>query len=224
MVTTTSKSLALIKSMVAPSLHRSRQWRIAASVWLWLTAAAVAQGTETGVRSGQFEGLTLAVSGDGRLVGEYFEVQGANPGKKCQFFLTGDVNSSDHSMVSWSSHSLPGIITAEPKGVVLKIPRGRTHDGCGLVLPPEISEGLFLSLIKIEPWIELRTVTAKRAYFHNQPDRKDRQRAYVVAGDTLQVRAQQHDWLQVDFVKGARKYTGWMLAADSRNVASPTPR
>jgi hypothetical protein len=47
---------------------------------------------------------------------------------------------------TWSDRQLPGVLTAL---IELKVPGGREHAGCGLVLLPEISDGIPLDLIQL---------------------------------------------------------------------------
>lgn len=218
MATMTSGSRGPTRSMVArrgaPSL-----WRVwlPTLYWLLLASAVQAAGGLPALKSGQFDGLMLAIDSAGHLTGYYREDQDSDPPKHCRFFLAGRIQGSTAAITTWSSVTLAGQLATAPTGVRLTITRGKEHAGCGLVLPPEISSGMLLERLRPENWTELRTVQAGRAYFHKAADASTRLRSYVVVGNIVSVLAARSDWIKVDYMAAANKRVrGWLRLSDTQ--------
>jgi hypothetical protein len=197
-------------------------WALFVSLLTFSAAgAALAADGSSGFRSGVYEGLTLAVDGTGLITGYYREVQGEGVTKSCAFFLKGQARGGDAEVSTWSDRIRPGQLVARPDGVQLRIENGRQHAGCGLVLMPQIAEGLDLDLVENAEWIELRTVASERAYFHSARDASSRLRAFVVRGDVVGVLSRSGEWLRAEY-RGSKRTTGWIRASDTLKVDPPT--
>ncbi|UFS70701.1 hypothetical protein LPW11_00585 [Geomonas sp. RF6] len=103
----------------------------------------------------------LAADEHGNLTGYYREEQGEEVSKRCSFYLSGKAKDDTATVVTWSyDRTLPGQLIAVKDGVELKVPLGREHTGCGLVLVPEIARGVVLDRIVKKKWVELGVVKA----------------------------------------------------------------
>lgn len=171
--------------------------------------------------SGTYEGLALAVGSDGKVTGMYREVQGEGVEKTCAFYLIGRVTGQEIKVATWSDRVLEGTLKAVKGGVELKIPRGREHTGCGLVLLPEIAEGIRLDLVRQTQWQELRKVGIKRVRIYAEPGKRPLKRL-LVKGDVVGVTVKDKEgkWLQVEEV-GGKPAGGWIRDGDSKSFASP---
>lgn len=160
--------------------------------------------------SGQYEQLAIAVDNAGNLTGYYHEDQGEAPTKSCSFFLIGKSTTEGGSIISWSNIVLTGSIALETDGLVLKIPHGRHHHGCGLVLLPQIDEGISLSLIEKKPWSEIRTISDEKVYFYSDGNHHKKLKSYLIKGNIVGIIDKQNYWLEVEF-NGINKISkGWI--------------
>ena len=198
-----------MKSMQVP-------WLAAAVTLLGWTFTAAADD----LRPGRYEGLMLAIDRQGRVTGYFREDQGQGVVKSCQFFLSGRKRGVRADVLTWSTIALPGRLAMTVDGLLLKLPKGREHAGCGLVLPPQIDTGLTLDKIFDAGWQQLRRVAVERARLHPRPD-ADPGRAFVVRGDVVGVLERQGDWLRVEHQSDSRSTRGWIR---SIHTAALQPR
>jgi hypothetical protein len=64
-------------------------------------------------------------------------------------------------------------------------------------------------------WTNVRVVKSAKAYFHKAPDASKKQRAYVVEGNAVGVRATRGGFVQAEYVGASGKTTtGWLRADD----------
>lgn len=180
----------------------------------WQSAAANGAGS---LQSGYYEGLMLAVDSDGSVTGYFREDQGEGVTKSCSFFLAGQRRDDRAEVATWSSSKLRGEISPTASGVMLRLPQGREHDGCGLVLPPSINTGLTLDKVYDAGWRELRRIAAERAYLHPAPAGRPG-RAFVVRGDVVGVLERHGSWLQVEYRGANRSTRGWVRDADAERL------
>lgn len=64
------------------------------------------------------------------------------------------------------------------------------------------------------PWTSVVVVKSKKAYFFDAPTSAKHRRGYVVKGDGVGVRATKPGWLQVDYVYGEKRISGWIRQSD----------
>jgi hypothetical protein len=171
--------------------------------------------------SGVYEGLMLAVDAQGSITGFFREEQGEGVTKTCSFFLAGKATSDEISVVTWNDKVFPGTIKAEKDGVRLKIARGREHPGCGLVLLPQISDGITFDQVAKAKWIGLRRIVQQRAYLHSEPVSSKKLRAFVVRGDVVGVISESGEWLQVEYPGRKMTTKGWLQANDTMKLDPP---
>lgn len=189
----------------------------AVGVLLGWSLAATGIGS---LQPGYYEGLMLAVDPGGHVTGYFREDQGRGVVKSCAFFLAGQRRGERAEVATWSNAGLPGEIVATGVGVMLTLPRGREHAGCGLVLPPSVDTGLPLDKVSDAGWQELRRIAVERARLHPAPDGRPG-RAFVVRGDVVGVLDRRGDWLQVEYRGAKRSTRGWIRSADAARLQPP---
>lgn len=183
-----------------------------------LAAASAGEGFHSGI----YEGLMLAVDPAGDVTGVYREAQGEGVTKTCSFDLFGKASQNAAPVTTRNTQAFPGQLAADDKAVTLKIEKGREHPGCGLVLLPEIAEGLSLDLTAATDWTQLRRIVSPRAYFYADAAGHDKTKVYVVSGDIVGVTATEGPWLKVEYWRdGARKAAGWIGPDDSKPIGAP---
>ncbi len=182
---------------------------------------ASADGVTARFRSGHYEQLILAVDPRGRVTGYYREDQGQGVVKRCAFYIAGRGKGGAIAVVTWSERAFPGTLTAQKDGVNLRIAQGREHAGCGLVLLPQISQGLDLDRVGDGKWTELRKISSPRAYIHSAPDTAENRKAFGVSGDLVGVISKQGAWLNVDYFGRNGTVRGWIRANTSSKLVPP---
>lgn len=168
--------------------------------------------------SGIYEGLMLAVDAQGNVTGYYREQQGQGVTKTCSFFLAGKATSDEISVATWNDEVFTGTIKAEKDGVTLKIARGRDHPGCGLVLLPQISNGITLDQVTKTKWIELRRIVQTRTYLYSEPASTKKPRAFVVRGDVVGVISMSGNWLNVEYPGRKMSTKGWIRFSEATTL------
>ena len=150
-------------------------------------------------------------------------MQGVAPVKHCRFFFRGHQEGGANSVqvITWSGQVFPGELSQTEAGISLKIAGGQGHDGCGLVLMPEIRTGLRFDKTESLDWIDLRQVTTDRAYIYSMPQLGSRTRKYLVKGDVIGVLSQDRQWLKIEFRNSRSKTVGWILAEHAVGLRVP---
>jgi hypothetical protein len=172
-------------------------------------------------KPGYYEGLMLAVDQERNLTGFYREEQGEGVVKNCSFFVSGKATSDEINIATWNKEVFPGTLRAEKEGLKLKIAKGREHPGCGLVLLPQIAEGLLLDQVYNSKWVGLRVISSQRAYFYSGPDSSKKLRSFIVKGDVVGVLSENNEWLQVEYIGGKKTTKGWIHANETVKPAPP---
>ncbi len=123
------------------------------------------------------------------------------------------------NIITWGDKPFAGVIKAGSTEINLKIEKGRNHLGCGLVLMPEIANGLSFDLITKAPWSELRTIANAKSYFYSEPNSAKRQKSYLVKGDVVAVVASQGEWLQIEYYSRNTKISRrWICSQDTTTL------
>lgn len=170
---------------------------------------------------GVYENLLLAANSDGVVTGYYREAQGEGVVKTCAFTFKGETDSDKANIVVGADESFPGEIQAETEGINLKIEKGRELPGCGLVLMPEIADGLSYDLITKASWSELRTIISEKSYFYSEPKVDKKLKSYLVKGDVVGVVAKEGDWLQIDYYSDSGKISRrWINNKEAASLLS----
>ncbi len=165
---------------------------------------------------GVYENMLLAVSSNGTITGYYREAQGEGVVKTSAFTFKGEAQADVAHIFVGSDQSFPGKIRAEIDGINLTIPKGLEILGCGLVLMPEIKEGLSYDLITKAPWRELRTIVSDKSHFYSEPKADKKLKSCLVRGDVVGVIAEEGHWAHIDYYSSSGKFIRrWIQDADT---------
>ena len=193
---------------------------VSALTVLLATLSACAETTP--LEPGVYENLLIAVNKDGLVTGYYRESQGEGVVKNCEFFFKGEAKNGMANIAVWGDQVFDGKIKAGAEDLNLKIEKGRELPGCGLVLMPEIANGLDFDLLTKAPWSELRRITNEKSFFYSEPKADKQLKAYLVKGDVVGVVASQGDWLQIDYYSSNGKTSRrWVSAKDTSVLQTP---
>lgn len=175
---------------------------------------------------GVYETMLLAVDSNSELLGYYHESQGDGVVKTCSFFLKGKSVRGEASIVTWSDRAFAGLLSTAGDGqVILKIEQGREHPGCGLVLLPEISNGITLSQTAESKWTTLKIVKGDRASLFAAPALERKTIAYFIKDDVLGVLSAHGEWANVEFPRAGKKsIRGWVRLDDLRDLIPPAAK
>jgi hypothetical protein len=170
-------------------------------------------------RSGVYEGLMFATDAHGNITGYYQEKQRVGVTKNCSFSLIGNATSDEIEVTTWSNRILPGVLKNVKGGVELKIPDGRDHSGCGLVLLPQISDGISLDMVALTKWSDLRKIRSKTVNVYSKPSLANKTTVFLAAGEIVGVVTEKDHWLQMETRDGEIK--GWILADEATKLRPP---
>lgn len=188
---------------------------------LWVITIALAAVTNAraesiNFESGLYENLLISVNANDVVTGYYQEAQGEGVVKSCTFSFSGGARSGTATITVKSDESVSGTIQPDNDAIHLKIPKARELPGCGLVLMPEIADGLDYDLIEKKPWRELRTISKEKAYFHSEPRSDKKQKSYLIKGDVVGVVEKEGEWLHIDYYSNSGKFIRrWIQDADT---------
>lgn len=187
-----------------------------------LAACGASPADAAPITSGRYEQLNLAVAPNGDFTGVYTDEQGQGVVKKCTFAVAGRIAANGQGNVTaWSAGdpAKRGRIAARGETVTLSIPGAQDFPGCGMVIPPQIEDGLSYSKTASTRWTSMRAIVAPRAPLHVAAAGAAT-RGYVVRGDVVGVRAQQGSRLGVDYVTTTgRVVSGWVAASQTAPLA-----
>ncbi len=131
----------------------------------------------------------------------------------CIFFLYGKKEGDKYQIITW----YPGtkdIIEGE-----LRLPEpGKTSLFIRLKKPPpgymaqnfDVDKGNDFPLDEPGEWIEVRVVSAPKAYFYREPDAKSKRSAYVVKRDVVRVYEKKKGWALAEY----QRTRGWIKEGD----------
>lgn len=171
------------------------------------------------VRSGDYDGLLVAVGPQGRLT-VYFESSTGSGQFSCVFFGAGLVTGGKHTVDTWYPADRPGevirgvledsAVGAKP-GVRLTLEE--EHGGCANV-QRFASEPASFALTEPGGWIAIGVVASARAYFRDDPSGPPR-KAFVVAGNPLRIYEERGGWVRAEYVGATGKRTqGWLRQSE----------
>ena len=146
------------------------------------------------IASGKYDTLHLAYNPATRKVTGYFEQHGGYnestkaPMFSCAFYLEGEVKSNAVQIKTYYP-------ATKPKHIILGKLQVNSHAEVSIQLPQEHGGGWNVQHFADEPVVfgltdkanglEIRYVTAAKAYFHTDTLESTRRKAYVVAGNIV---------------------------------------
>jgi hypothetical protein len=193
-----------------------------------LCFSAVAQTRPAG-SSGHYESLLIGVDENSRVVTGYFEEstgwneRARSPQFTCAFFLFGKLEGDAYPVTIW----YPGTDIAEPiKGQLkfltvdgllkARLKLEQDPGGCAMAHPfMRDGGGDEFPLSAPGKWSSVRMVSAKRAFFHEQPAPNTKGRAYVVRENVVRVFKAQNGWVEAEYTTDAGKIVrGWLKESE----------
>jgi hypothetical protein len=184
-----------------------------------MSGQALADSTKSHFKSGVYEGLMIATDVHGNITVNYQEKQGEGVTKSCSFSLIGKATSDEVEVITWSNRTFPGVLKNVKGGVELKIPDGRDHSGCGMVLLPQISGGISLDMVVLTKWTDLRKIRSKTVYVYSKPSLASKTAVFLGSGEIVGVVTEKGHWLQMETRGGEIK--GWILADEATRLRPP---
>ncbi len=170
------------------------------------------------IASGKYETLHLAYNPATRKVTGYFEQSGGYdqttnaPLFSCAFYLEGEATGNAVRVRTYYPAARPeDVITGTlsigaGSGVSVKLPQ--EHGGCPNV-QHFADEPVPFELTEKTDWLEIRYVTAAKAYFHTDAQESTRRKAYVVAGNVVYLDRIEGGWAHGRFY-GKSVTAGWL--------------
>ena len=193
-----------------------------------LSFPAVAQNKPAG-SSGHYDSLLLGVDENGRVVTGYFEESTGwnestrSPQFTCAFFLFGKLQGDAYPITTW----YPGSDVSAPiKGDLKFITVNgvtKAHlkleeepGGCAMAHPfTRGGGGDELELSSPGTWRSVRVVSSKRAFFHQAPNPRTKEKTYVVRDNVVRVFKVQSGWVEAEFVTDKGKIVrGWLKESE----------
>jgi hypothetical protein len=189
-------------------------------IWPLILAPGLAwaQG-ETG--SGIYENgnLILGVNKAEGVVTGYFEScvgydeRTKKPRFCCTFFLCGKRAGDEYLITTWypgDKDIIEGELRLPAPGKTNLFIKLKESPPGSMAYPFDVAKGNDFPLESAGDWVEVRVVSAPKAYFHRQPDAKSKRSAYVVKRDVVRVYQKRNGWVLAAF----RKTRGWLTEKD----------
>ncbi|WP_187273715.1 hypothetical protein [Methylobacterium sp. WL8] len=185
-----------------------------------LFAACGAAAAEPAARSGTYDSLTLAVSGDA-VAGVFAEQRGAadagGPQFACVFLLRGTFAGDRAKVETWfpdEPERIPGDLAFTPDGAALTV--AEDHGGCSMTTGTMVGTpyGLSRRAAAADGWIGVGLVTAERTAFRPEPGPAPARAPYLVRLDPVAVLERRDDWVRVRYRGKKAPVIGWLPAAD----------
>ncbi|WP_243214770.1 MULTISPECIES: hypothetical protein [Methylobacterium] len=172
-------------------------------------------------RSGSYDSLALAVSGDA-VAGVFAEQRGAAdagaPQFSCLFLLRGTVAGGRAKVETWfpgEPERIPGDLVFTPDGASLTL--AEDHGGCAMTTGTMVGTPYTLSRSTGGPsadWIGVGLVTARRTAFRPEPGPAPARAPYLVRFDPVAVLETRDAWVRVRYRGEKAPVIGWLPAAD----------
>jgi hypothetical protein len=183
-----------------------------------------------GLVSSDLGDFLLGVDKSKQLISGYVEMRTGN-NFSCIFYLRGDLKGKPpYKIKTWfpkdrnPKEVIEGIIsdvrTDEGKPSVL-VKLKEEHGGCWNVWHfAEDSQPI--QIYSVGAWKEIRVVSSNRAYFHDEPRKAKKRKAYLVIGDSVRVYSEQQGWIQAEYVsESGKKTSGWIKESDLFSAIPP---
>lgn len=186
-----------------------------------LLAACGAAAGEPAARSGTYDSLTLAISGDA-VAGVFAEQRGAvdagSPQFACVFLLRGTLAGDRAKVETWfpdEPERIPGDLAFTPDGAALTLVED--HGGCSMTTGTMVGTPYALSrraAATPDGWIGVGLVTAERTAFRPEPGPAPARAPYLVRLDPVAVLERRGAWVRVRYRGEKAPVIGWLPAAD----------
>ncbi len=170
------------------------------------------------IASGKYETLHLAYNPVTRKVTGYFEQSGGYdentqaPLFSCGFYLEGEVKSNAVSIKTYYPAARPEEVIGGTLRIItgseVSVKLSQEHGGCWNV-QHFADEPVPFGFTGKTDWLEIRYVTAAKAYFHTDTLESTRRKAYVVAGNVVYLDQRRGGWAHGQYY-GKSVTAGWI--------------
>ena len=132
------------------------------------------------------------------------------PRFSCLFLFVGRLEGSEVEVATSDTRGTIELLEEDE----IKISLEEEPGGCWNVEPGFDEEGVIFELTERREWKFIRMVSSERAYFHDNPDEKERGESYIIQGDVLRVFELEGDWVRGEYHGSQGITTGWIKESD----------
>lgn len=158
-----------------------------------------------------WDGAATVASRDSWFTGSVNASIGESEESVCQFFFGGRITGKTFGIRTRNfidTGVVPGTVTLlSDTSFSIKTSE---NPGCSDRIADFAMDGKTLLLKKRQVLAQIRVVQSAKAYFHSEPDKAKRRKAYLVHGNEARVTETRSAWLKVEF----GKTIGWISETD----------
>ncbi len=172
--------------------------------------------------SGNYDaGLLLAYDSISNKVTGYYEnysgfgSENSSPKFSCLFYIEGVVSGSQFEVLTYCPNDKTDSIMGELQiinNTTLSLKLKEDHGGCWNVQHFS-EEKVMFSLVKQNPWIQVRYVTSDKTYFYADKSTSKKSKTYIIKNDFVCIDRIEGDWVHATFV-GKKTRKGWIKSSD----------
>lgn len=195
-------------------------------------ACASEEGLKSGSQVSSFGTVSAAIGvTENKLTGFYHFMQMEMPGRSfhadCKIFFSGDFSAGKVIAVRATAANLkamkPVSGTLTFNGYIKPAKGLPAEQSFTLVLAEHIPNctdnigvpNFGFEINKLDNWKLVSGVGSKRAYFHSNPQPKDKKKSFLVAGDPIYIYDEKPEWYFVKYRDGKKETTGWIKKTDT---------
>ena len=164
------------------------------------------------VRSGLYwQGAARIGVYNGQISGSIDASVGAKGESVCQFYFDGKIAEKSFGIVCHNfsdTEAISGTLCIVNDSILLL--KTEENPGCSEMIADITGKGLSLTFYENKPFLQVRIVKAKKAFFHTTPKSEDTKKSYLIRGNEANVFEIKDRWLKVVY----GKTTGWMREED----------
>lgn len=149
--------------------------------------------------SGKYEQISVAVSSEGRVVGFFKEDMGEN--LSCYFGFSGNLVGGRAQIVVNNEEGYEGSLVFNQDSLVLAIPEAQQIPGCGMILIPEIANGLKYGPKIGANWVDVKVVDQNGVSLRDSASHNSELLGVLNKWQVLGVLEEEGDWLRVSFYR-----------------------
>ena len=156
-----------------------------------------------------------------RLTGYFKMTSGSDfktspPAFSCIFYIDGTIEGDKFDVATYSPEFKSTEVIEGSMEIIndttVQIQLPSEHGGCWN-LQHFTEKPVLFELEKQIPWIQIRYVTAEKAYFHSEKSDDKRLKSYIVKNDIVCVDRQDGDWVYCTYY-GKKATLGWIKISD----------
>jgi hypothetical protein len=164
------------------------------------------------LQSGNYwqESARIAID-ENHITGSVDTKIGENGQYVCQFFFDGKIKGKTFSIACHNFIDtgliLGSVTIVNDTSFFLKT---RENPGGSNMIANIEDKGMTFSLTEAKKWLQIRIVTAEKAFFYTAPILSSKRKAYLIKGNEVIVLEKKEEWLKVTY----GKTTGWLQEND----------